>query len=294
VWAQLGIETSGPGIARAVLLGTSFWIPLLATGLLTSRAIAEVFARWRRQPLDRGWFITAWVYTLLLPASLPLPLAAVGLAFGLVFGCYAFGGSDRQLVSPAVLGVIFIAFSYPHSIADTQWLPGASTASTWSTIINGTAASGEHGATTSIGAFLGDEIGALGTSSAAACLLGALFLIARRAADWRIVASASIAVAVAGAVGGTISWTWHFAAGQFAFALAFIAIGPGIRPSTSLGSLAFGTLFGALTVLLRLADPEHPEGTLPALLLATLCVPLLDHVARAVAPRTASGLVDDG
>ena len=37
-------------------------------------------------------------------------------------------------------------------------------------------------------------------------------------------------------------------------------------------------LTGALTVLIRVFDPAHPEATLHAALLATLTVPLLDYL----------------
>jgi Na+-transporting NADH:ubiquinone oxidoreductase subunit B len=38
-----------------------------------------------------------------------------------------------------------------------------------------------------------------------------------------------------------------------------------------------GALVGVLTIALRVLDPSHPEGTLFAVLLAGLTVPLLDH-----------------
>ncbi|NIW24178.1 MAG: hypothetical protein GWN29_06200, partial [Gammaproteobacteria bacterium] len=48
----------------------------------------------------------------------------------------------------------------------------------------------------------------------------------------------------------------------------------------TVGSWAYGILFGALVVILRMADPARPEATVSALLLASLCVPLIDHMAH--------------
>jgi Na+-transporting NADH:ubiquinone oxidoreductase subunit B len=280
---RLGLEPAESSLAHALLLGAAFLMPLLLTALLVSRAWAEAFARWRRQPVDRGWFVAAWLYSLLLPATLPLHFAALGLSFGLLFGCYAFGGSSRYIVNPALLGVIFLTIGYPQLMSETQWLPGTNTPSTRAAIMaDSTAALDDRNW---LLAFLGREIGALGTTSAAACLLGALWLLTRRAASWRILLAGCVGLTLAGTLGGTLPWDWHFALGNFAFALAFIATDPTTQPRTNGGSVMFGALFGALTVVLRVANPEHPEGTWPALLLAALCIPLLDQIQSSTAAR---------
>ena len=67
--------------------------------------------------------------------------------------------------------------------------------------------------------------------------------------------------------------------GSFAFALAFVATDPTTTPVTRPGRWTFGIAFGALTIVIRMLNPEHPEGTLFALLLASLLTPLADHLA---------------
>ena len=128
--------------------------------------------------------------------------------------------------------------------------------------------------------FIGSETGALGTSSALAALLGAAYLIARKISAIGIVAGALVGLLVAGELFGEIPSFWHLALGSFAFTLAFIATDPTMQPRTSVGCWAYGMLFGALVVVLRMADPARPEATVAALLLASLCVPLIDHIAH--------------
>ncbi len=67
--------------------------------------------------------------------------------------------------------------------------------------------------------------------------------------------------------------------GNAAFLLAFVLTDPSTTPLTRAGRWMCGALFGALTVLVRLFDPSHPEAALYAALFATLSVPLLDWLA---------------
>ncbi len=263
-------------------LGASFFLPLLITVAMTSRAWAELFSRARGHSIDEGWFLSAWLYVLLLPATLPLHYAVLGFSFGAVFGCYVFGGTGRYIVNPALLGVAFISISYPDLFAQNHWLPGTDVLSSWSLIAAEGVEAAVAGGTGWTAFFVGSEIGALGTASALASLLGAAYLITRKLASGRIVAGALAGLLVAGALLGDIPPLWHLAVGSSAFVLAFIATDPSTTPSTRAGCWVYGALFGVLIVILRVADPARPEATISALLLASLCVPLIDHIANSL------------
>ena len=121
--------------------------------------------------------------------------------------------------------------------------------------------------------------------SALAASLGAAYLIARGLASTGIVAGAVIGVGIMGGLVGELPALWHLALGNFAFALAFIATDRSTTPSATAGCWAFGALFGVLLVILRVADPARPEATVSALLLASLCIPLIDHIVSSTALR---------
>jgi Na+-transporting NADH:ubiquinone oxidoreductase subunit B len=280
---RLRIDLGHPGLGVELLLGAGFFVPLLVVAVVVSRLWAELFARARGRPLDAGWFVAAWLYTLLLPATVPMPLAALGLSFGLLFGCHVFGGTGRYLVSPALLGVVFLGIAYPDQLAATHWLPGTDAPSTWAA-----AAAGNLDLEgTWLRTFMGTAGGSLGAASPAACLAGLGLLLATRAANWRSAVAALFGLTLTSAIGGALPWYWQLALGNFAFALAFIATDPTTRATTNGGSWTYGAAFGLLTLTLRVANPDHPEGTWSALLLATLCVPLFDRIATATARRTA-------
>ena len=238
-------------------------LALIALSVATSYAWATIFARQRKRALDPGWLLFGVIFGLLLPSTVPLGIAALGLSFGVVFGCHVFGGSGRYLVHPSLLAVVFITFAYPAHLDMTAWLPDAATGSTASAIYP------------------------------AACLLGALYLIALRQSSGAIVIGGVMAAFIGGTLLGELSGYSHLLLGNFAFALSFIAADSTTQPKTMIGRLAFGGLFGLLTVILRTADPSQPEGTWPALLLAMLFIPLIDRLtlrrrARAI-PATAGG-----
>lgn len=274
-----------PNSLVSLALGASFLVPLLVSVALASRFWAEVFSRTRHRPIDPGWFVSAWFFSLLVPATLPLHYAVIGYSFGAIFGCYVFGGTGRYIVNPALLGVAFLSISYPDLFAHDRYLPGSDTLSSWALVATEGIETAKSTGLSWVALFLGSEIGFLGTPSALASLLGAVYLIARKIAPIGIVAGALVTILLTSVLISEIPWLWHLALGNFAFVLAFIATDPTTKPATTIGYWAYGALFGALIVILRTADPGHPEAGIPALLLASLCVPLIDHIANSTATR---------
>ena len=134
----------------------------------------------------------------------------------------------------------------------------------------------------------GVEYGAFATGSTLACLFGAAYLIYAGAVSWRVLAGAVAGVASTAIVCGwliadnsaaALPWYAHLVLGNLAFALVFIATDPSSGPLTRTSRWIYGGAIGAFTVCIRVLDPGHPEGTLFAILLAALSVPLLDYLA---------------
>jgi Na+-transporting NADH:ubiquinone oxidoreductase subunit B len=262
--------------------GLSLFIPRLAIAILTSLVWVFLFARLRDRQPDPGWLYCAWIFTLLMPAAIPLPLIIIGLSFGLVFGSLVFGGTGRYFVNPALLGAAFLLLAYP-ALMNGHWLPAGDAASTWSVASGqGTAVLSETGVRW-LDVAIGREVAALGVPAAGACLAGALFLILIGLASWRIVIGGLLGMVAVSVGFDSIAWHWQPMLGNFAFALAFIATDPTTTPASRGGRWILGLTFGAVTVVIRMLNPEHPEGTVFALLLASSLAPLADHLA---APKT--------
>ena len=75
-----------------------------------------------------------------------------------------------------------------------------------------------------------------------------------------------------------LGWQWHLVLGSFAFGAVFLATDPASAASTNAGRWAQGLVVGALVVMIRLANPAHPDGVLLAILMGSILAPLLDQV----------------
>ena len=62
---------------------------------------------------------------LVLPSTVPLWVAAVGIAFGVFFGKGVFGGFGKNIFNPALVGRCFVFISFPSSMTVSWATPFA-------------------------------------------------------------------------------------------------------------------------------------------------------------------------
>ena len=126
----------------------------------------------------------------------------------------------------------------------------------------------------------------MGTTSVLAIGLGALLLLVTRVISWRLLAAqlAGLLLVAAlfklfGAAGGIVSMPvyWHLLLGSFAFGAVFLACDPVASCCTNPGRWIQGLLIAALVVTIRVVNPTHPDAVIPAILLASIVAPLIDH-----------------
>ena len=84
---------------------------LLALGL--GLAWPLLFAYFRKFPFRWDGLLTACVFVLLLPSTVPLWQCGFALSFGLVFGDLIFGERGRSFLNPATVSLAFLIFSFP-------------------------------------------------------------------------------------------------------------------------------------------------------------------------------------
>ena len=221
---------------------------LLALALGIAYGWAALFARHAGRPLGPGLPAFAMTFVLLLPGPVPWGSAVLALSFGAIFGREIFGG--RAILPPALIGLAFAIFSFPEGGFETR------------------------GALAPLPGFL----------LAMSCLPGAAFLISRGSLPWQVAAGAVIGAAAAGLLTGDPAWWGHLGLGTFAPGVLFLAAAPeGTVPGKGARWLQ-GILVGALIVMIRLANPDQPDGVVFAVLLGALFAPLLDR-ALAWRPR---------
>ena len=156
---------------------------------------------------------------LTVPPGLPLWMAFLGGAIGIGLGKTVWGGLGHNLFNPALVGRAFLQAAFPTAI--TTWSapgqgllhlkrsnfalpflqapPAAPNAITTATPLN--LMKFGHQATALSDLLRGNVAGSLGETSAAVILLAGIWLVARRACDWRIpVAVLASTAALSGAI----------------------------------------------------------------------------------------------
>jgi Na+-transporting NADH:ubiquinone oxidoreductase subunit B len=267
-----------------VVHGLAYFIPLYVVVFGAGIAFEIWFASKRGHEVNEGFFVTSILFTLTLPASTPLWMAAVGIIFGVVIGKEVFGGTGKNFLNPALTGRAFLYFAYPAQMSgDAVWV--AVDGFTRATSL-GTAALGEGYGVEWVDAFLGNVAGSLGETSTLAILLAAVLLAASRIASWRIMLGCLIGLVVGSllfnAIGSdnpmfAVPFYWHLVLGGFAFGAVFMATDPVSAAMTNQGRMIYGILIGFMCVLIRVVNPAFPEGMMLAILFGNLFAPLIDH-----------------
>lgn len=129
--------------------------------------------------------------------------------------------------------------------------------------------------------------GSIGETSKVMVVLGMLFLMITRVADWKIIVSSLFGAAVMGLILNgianpnvpfmSIPWYDHFIMGSLLFAIAFMATDPVTAAQTTIGKYIYGFLIGILGIIIRAMNPAYPEGWMLAILFMNVFAPLIDH-----------------
>ena len=288
---QSGIGFEADSIYACFIHGLLYFIPVIAVALAVGAFWEALFATLRKKAVDEGLLVCAWLFALMMPATVPMYQVALGMTFGIVLGKLIYGGSGRYLLSPALLGLAFLVFAYPALLfGEGAWVPVAGyDQPTVLELIT------DEGGLSVVAAvdysywqlLMGDQPGAFGVVSPLGALLGAVFLMLTGVASWRVVLGIAAGFMGVTIIGNAIApdhyllsvpWYWHMVLGGFVFGAVFIATDPVAGPMTNPGRWGFGILVGSLTMVIRLFNPSYYEGVMFAILLASIFSPLIDFI----------------
>ncbi|MDP1702747.1 MAG: NADH:ubiquinone reductase (Na(+)-transporting) subunit B [Aestuariivirga sp.] len=283
-----GYDVSTP--VAAVVHGAVYFLPALLVVIAAAAIWTWLFAMGRGRRMGPGVFGIALVVTLMLPPTMPLWLAALGMSFGIVLGREIFGGFGRNVLNPAVVALAFLHVAYPvEMMADWVWVPveGYAGATPLELARQGGLATLAKTGVTWMDAFLGNIPGGFGETSALAAVIGAALLLWTGLASWRVIAGivlGAVATAMAFGVGGdgnasifALPWAWHLVLGSVAFGAVYMASDPVTAAATDTGRWIYGLLIGVLAIIIRVAGPAHAEGMVFAVLLGNIFAPAIDH-----------------
>lgn len=289
ILSLFGIGHDPSSIFDNFWFGFWHWFPIYVTVFIVGGFWEVIFASVRGHEINEGFFVTSILFSLIVPATLPLWQAALGISFGVVIGKEVFGGTGKNFLNPALTARAFLYFAYPAQISgDAVWV--AVDGYTQATALS-VAASGGVEALTAAGytiqqSLTGYIAGSIGETSLIAIGLGAIFLLVTKIASWRIMAGVVAGVVVSSLLFNllgsdtnpmfTVTPLWHFVIGGLAFGTVFMATDPVSASMTNTGRFWYGALIGVMTILIRVVNPAFPEGIMLAILFANLFAPLID------------------
>lgn len=289
-----------------LIIGYGLWafLPVFIVTLSVGGTWELVFSIVRKHPINEGFFVTLFLFPLILPPTIPLWQVAVAISFGVVIGKEVFGGTGMNILNPALTARAFLFFSYPASISgENIW---RFVDSSKDTLVDGLTSASPLGVAASVSdgnsvidalnsagytfkdLFLGTVPGSMGETSALAILIGAVILVISKIGSWRTIAGCLI-----GALG--ISSLFYFTSGEsanplflipphyhlvlggFAFGAVFMATDPVSSAATNTGKWIYGLFIGVLAITIRVVNPAYPEGMMLAILLMNVFAPVIDH-----------------
>ena len=266
---------------------------VIAVSYAAGGAVEVLFAIVRKEEINEGLLVTGLLFPLILPPAIPLWMVAVGVAFGVVVGKELFGGTGRNLFNPALVGRCFLALAYPKAMSSswvkpiaefpgrlTQYISSSSVDAVTSATPLGMAR--QNQLTNLSDMFFGNVSGSAGETSALLIIIGGVFLLLVRVANWRTVVGVlgSFMLFSAGLYwSGSVSGEplWQLLAGGLLFGAFFMATDPVTSPTTNVGKWVYGGIIGLTTVLIR-NFTGYVEGVTFAILLGNITAPILDDV----------------
>ena len=248
--------------------------------------------------------ISAIIYTLIMPAMpLTVPLTyviiAVGALAGIVLGKLVFGGLGSNIFNPAAVGMLFAKLCFGGvtiggakvwgAVVPTWYysLPDALAGATPLSVVNGGALANINNFQL-LDMFLGRIPGTLGEVYKITILVGMVYLLIRRSADYRIMASYFGTFILLMLIAGISVFTLNNDVNPFMFLLyqllsggvlfggVFMLTDPVTSPINSPTRIIYGMVAAVATVLIRLFA-ALPEGVGFSILIANMVAVVLDH-----------------
>lgn len=263
-----------------------------AVGILAEYLVARVYG----MKVTSSVLVTSFLFALSLPPTVPFWIAVVGIVFGVVFGKMVFGGFGKNVFNPAISGRAFIYISFGVPLTGrfvppvsggapggfAAWMPQTDALSSVTPLVE----QAGGGLIPLRDLFLGNTAGSYGETFALLIILGGVYIVWKKAANWHFIASSVLSFLVMYAllfysgVVGAIEPIHALLSGSFLFAAVFMVTEPvSASQTTNLGRWIYGIIIGSLTVLIRVFA-GWPEGVTFAILFGNMFAPLIDYLIK--------------
>ena len=294
----------GPGILINILFAIILGMGIEAAILRMRKKLVKPHIT------DFSAVVAAWLFALCLPMHSPWWLIAVGMGFTMIAGKHLYGGLGFNPFNPAMVGYVVLLISFPLEMT-TWYLPidvggevlglsdsiaylfGLADLQQWDALSSATPLDqfktglGQNLTASEIrqSPLFGNIGGAGWEWIAGGWLVGGLWLLFTRTIRWQIPASVLVSMSTCALVfylnapETTISPWFHLFSGGIMIGAFFIATDPVTAATTDRGRIYYGILIGLLVYIIRTWG-GYPDGIAFAVLLANMCVPLIDYYTQ--------------
>lgn len=222
---------------------------------------------------DLSAVVTGVLLAFNLPPNIPLWVAVIGSFFAIVIAKQLFGGIGQNFANPAIVGRVVLFMSFATYM--TTWTQPFSYIHGVDMLASATPLADNFASTTTFDLFIGNISGCLGEVSAAALLLGGVYLVIRRVINPLIPVTFIGTVFVLTFLFGENPLN-HILSGGLMLGAIFMATDYSTTPATIKGKFIFALGCGLLTALIRVFG-SYPEGVSFAILFMNLLSPLIDR-----------------
>jgi len=100
-------------------------LPIFIVTHIVGLGIEFWFAAKKGHAIEEGFLVSGALIPLIMPPDIPLWILAISVAFAVIIGKEAFGGTGMNIWNIALLARVFAFFAYPTTIAgDEVWVSG--------------------------------------------------------------------------------------------------------------------------------------------------------------------------
>lgn len=243
---------------------------------------------------DGSAVITGVLLAFNLPSNLPVWIILIGALVAIGVAKMSFGGLGNNPFNPALVGRVFLLISFPVQMTSWpvsgQWMAytDATTAATPLALMK-QAIHGNSSAWSQLpdawNLFIGNNGGCLGEVSAAALLLGLVYMLWRKIITWHVPVTILVTVFVFSQLMHLVdpvkyaSGIFQLLSGGLMLGAIFMATDYVTSPMSPKGMILFGAGIGFLTVVIRLFG-AYPEGMSFAILIMNGFTPLINTYCK--------------
>jgi len=273
-----------PAIAASMIFFRHKALFLLIICTLTSALCEQAITWLRKKPStisDLSAAVSGILLALILPPATTWYAAVLASVFSIIIAKQLFGGLGANIFNPALMGRAFLMAAYPKMMT------------TYSLPYNVDALSGptplalnkfSQVVTPNWDLFIGNIPGSIGETSALCLIIGGVYLLILRIADWRVPLSLLVTSSLVAAIGyafnpGLGSVAFHLLSGGMLLGALFMATDPVTTPITKTGRYIFGIGCGIMIMVLRYRS-GLPEGVMYSILFMNCLTPLINRYTR--------------